>query len=200
MAHSSSGWDDEMWESFEPTPKKTTPTGRAPASSSMKLSKNKSLSPPPDTPPHDDFWSRLETSKPPTRGRDKTTPPPVPSSMFDIKDTSKTGQVGGASGDGWGDWDDSEFEPAQDPVRGASENEETGSNTMTNEGWEFEGGGWEDATPISKPATKQEQELERQRDLERKREERRARQEAARKKRSAGMSLKPTGLGAVKKD
>ncbi|XP_019862656.1 PREDICTED: N-terminal kinase-like protein, partial [Amphimedon queenslandica] len=74
--HSSSGWDDEMWESFEPTPKKTTPTGRAPPSSSMKLSKNKSLSPPPDTPPGDDFWSRLETSKPSTRGRDKTTPPP----------------------------------------------------------------------------------------------------------------------------
>ena len=107
---------------------------------------------------------------------------------------------GGASGDGWGDWDDSEFESVQDPVKGVSENEETGSNVMTNEGWDFEGGGWEDATPTSKPAAKQEPDSERQRELERKREERRARQEAARKKRSAGMSLKPTGLGAVKKD
>ena len=36
--------------------------------------------------------------------------------------------------------------------------------------------------------------------LQKKREERRLKQQAAREKRSAGMSLKPSGLGVAKKD
>ena len=72
-----------------------------------------------------------------------------------------------------------------------------------NDGWDFEGGGWEDATPTTteqaKPTSKRD-DSDRQRELERKREERKARQEAVRKKRSTTGGTKPTGLGAVKKD
>ena len=42
--------------------------------------------------------------------------------------------------------------------------------------------------------------LSRQELLQKRKEERRLKQQAAREKRAAGMSLKPGGLGAVKKD
>ena len=121
----SSGWDDEMWESFEPMPKKTTPTSHTPATSApLKLSSSRNKSPSPAPLPEDDFWTRLDSSKQSTRGREKATPPPIPSSLFDNQE-SQGGKmlgsgakpsVGGASSDGWGDWDDAEFETVQEPV------------------------------------------------------------------------------------
>lgn len=69
------------------------------------------------------------------------------------------------------------------------------------DGWEFEEGGWEsmDTTTV-KPKTSINEGLTRQEQLQKRREERRLKQEAARQKKSSGMVLKPTGLGAVKKD
>lgn len=70
------------------------------------------------------------------------------------------------------------------------------------DGWEFEEGGWEsmNTSSIVKPKTSINEGLTRQEQLQKRREERRLKQEAARQKKSSGMVLKPTGLGAVKKD
>lgn len=59
-------------------------------------------------PIEDDFWSRLETNNSNTNlKRDKTTPPPVPASLFGGggKGNERGNKVGNEGGsDGWGDW------------------------------------------------------------------------------------------------
>jgi len=68
------------------------------------------------------------------------------------------------------------------------------------EGWDF-GSDWGlFDSPSSATAMDDAGGLSRQEMLQKKREERRMKQQAAREKRAAGASIKPSGLGAVKKD
>ena len=68
------------------------------------------------------------------------------------------------------------------------------------EGWDF-GSDWGSFdSPSSATAMDDAGGLSRQEMLQKRREERRMKQQAAREKRAAGTSLKPSGLGAVKKD
>ena len=75
----------------------------------------------------------------------------------------------------------------------------------SSEGWDF-GSDWRSfdspssATTASGMAADDASGLSRQELLQKRREERRLKQQAAREKRAAGASLKPGGLGAVKKD
>ena len=64
--------------------------------------------------------------------------------------------------------------------------------------WDFDTS-WGDPTSASSKQP-QDQEASRQELLQKRREERKQKQQAAREKRSAGMSLKPSGLGAMKKN
>ena len=78
------------------------------------------------------------------------------------------------------------------------------SHTMTGggtgEGWDF-GSDWGSFdSPSSAAAVDDTGGLSRQELLQKRREERRVKQQVAREKRAAGASLKPGGLGAVKKD
>lgn len=72
----------------------------------------------------------------------------------------------------------------------------------SSEGWDF-GSDWGSFDSPSSATTTSADDasgLSRQELLQKRREERRLKQQAAREKRAAGASLKPGGLGAVKKD
>ena len=64
--------------------------------------------------------------------------------------------------------------------------------------WDFDTS-WGDPHPVSSKQTQEASAVNRQELLQKRKEERRQKQQAAREKRSAGMSLKPSGLGAMKK-
>ena len=66
-----------------------------------------------------------------------------------------------------------------------------------NDGWGFDDGGWQ---PMDTPLNEQKEDMNCQELNQKRREERRLKQQAAREKRSSGMVLKPSGLGAIKKD
>lgn len=72
--------------------------------------------------------------------------------------------------------------------------------SSASEGWGFDDSDWDTfgAQPTSAGVGVSGQ--SKQESLQKKREERRLKQQAAREKRAAGTGLKPTGLGAVKKD
>ena len=76
--------------------------------------------------------------------------------------------------------------------------------STTSRGWDFDSdwGSFDEPSSSAQPTPSSESadKLSRQEQLQKKREERRQRQQEARVKRAAGGQLRPSGLGAVKKE
>lgn len=81
--------------------------------------------------------------------------------------------------------------------------EHKSSEKSSNDGWDdFDTSNWgpPEETSKSTPSFNDSGGLSKQDQLQKKREERKLKQQAAREKRAAGVALKPSGLGNVKKD
>lgn len=169
--------DDDSWDDFDQTSSNIPSTTNQKTSSLMKL-ESKRLSP---VLQEEDFWTRMGATQQSSTFKEKTPPPPVPASIFEV-------QGGG--------WDDIDF-GSNITETSSKQQEKSKCISNDNDGWGFDDGGWQS---MDTPLNEQKEELNRQELNQKRREERRLKQQAAREKRSSGMVLKPSGLGAIKKD